>query len=239
MSDSVPLDTTTVDPQRSARWLVVSLSILYLLHARSPQLWILDRLGFSENRLAWDVSYQIVTLVSAGGIAAWVVLNSPHRWRAIGVQLDDWPGDLVIGGACGAAVAGVIWLVRQLIPPATRSQEYVSALQRFAEQNGVPGVLFQLIVIVTIGALAEELFFRGIVQSLLRASTGKTSYAILGSTVLFVAAHRPEATATLVSLALGGATLGGLFARRKSLLAPLAMHACFNLTVLLSATSRL
>lgn len=237
MSSLLPSPALEVDPQRSARWLIVSACILYLLHARSPQLWILDRLGFTESRLAWDVSYKVVSLVCAGGIAAWIVLHSPNRWRAIGIQFDDWPGDLVIGGAGGAAVAGVGWLVALLVPPAAKSHKYVSSIHELAAHYTAPGVLFQLIVIVAIGALAEELFYRGILQSLLRAAAGKTSYAILGSTLIFVAAHEPEATATLVSLAMGGVALGALFARRKSLLAPFAMHVSFNMTVLLSATS--
>jgi len=84
---------------------------------------------------------------------------------------------------------------------------------------------------LALAPVAEELFFRGIVQSCARRYLGRRWGAILVSSVMFGLAHysQPQVVVPLAAL---GAILGYLYERRGSLIAPVLLHVLFNLRTL-------
>ncbi len=95
---------------------------------------------------------------------------------------------------------------------------------------GVPAWvrLFAIVGPVVIAPVAEELFFRGIVQTYLKEMLGSRWRAVLLAALFFGAAHylQPQVVIPLASLAI---VLGFLYERRGSLIAPITLHVLFNL----------
>ncbi len=81
---------------------------------------------------------------------------------------------------------------------------------------------------VVIAPIAEELFFRGIVQSFLKQLLGSRWRAVFLSAGVFGAAHygQPQVVVPMIGF---GLILGGLYERRGSLVTPIAIHLLFNL----------
>jgi len=97
----------------------------------------------------------------------------------------------------------------------------------------VPGVpvwvqTFAVLGPIVVAPVAEELFFRGIIQSFLRQYLGGRWRPILIGATVFGAAHylQPQVVLPLAAL---GAILGFLYERRGSLVAPIVLHILFNL----------
>ena len=83
-----------------------------------------------------------------------------------------------------------------------------------------------------VAPVAEELFFRGIVQTFLVRVLPSRWLAIVAASVVFGAIHygQPHAVAALVVLAV---LIGYVYERTGSLLPPILIHAAFNLKTLL------
>jgi len=88
--------------------------------------------------------------------------------------------------------------------------------------------VFAVVGPIVVAPVAEELFFRGIVQSFLRQYLGGRWRPILIGAAFFGAAHylQPQVVLPLAAL---GAILGFLYERRGSLVAPIVLHMLFNL----------
>jgi membrane protease YdiL (CAAX protease family) len=86
-----------------------------------------------------------------------------------------------------------------------------------------------LVILCLLGPFAEELFFRGLCYSLLRAHTG-VWVAVALSSLFFGASHLLSAGALGVVLvpAVGGVVLALLYEFTGSLLAPFVLHALAN-----------
>ena len=139
------------------------------------------------------------------------------------------PQILWLVGITIAIVPAVLALAtwnQQLVPP---PPEYLDAVERSIPTNGGQWVLAILSVVV-IGPLAEEIVFRGMVQQAARTATGRTA-AIVFTGVVFAIWHGQQWN--LASLLLVGLFLGLVFEATGSLLAPLILHAAYNLTILL------
>lgn len=82
-----------------------------------------------------------------------------------------------------------------------------------------------------IAPVAEELFFRGLVQTYLVNAWGRRWRAVIVSSGLFALVHtgQPYAMPALFALSL---LLGFLYERRGALVWPIALHAVFNLKTL-------
>lgn len=121
-----------------------------------------------------------------------------------------------------------------ILPPA-RAEADLAALFGV----GWPGLILSIVLVVVVGPVVEELIFRGV---LLRAFEGALSptmprlgpwLAIIASSALFAAYHFTIWVA-LPMFALGVA-LGWLAWRRRSLWPPIALHALYNLSLVVAA----
>ncbi|MHC4063435.1 MAG: lysostaphin resistance A-like protein [Planctomycetota bacterium] len=81
---------------------------------------------------------------------------------------------------------------------------------------------------VVVAPLAEECFFRGIFQTMVRNLTGSPWFAVLVTAGAFGVAHaqQPQAILTIAAL---GILLGASYERSGSLVAPIVLHILFNL----------
>ncbi len=84
-----------------------------------------------------------------------------------------------------------------------------------------------LFSVVVLAPLSEEVFFRGLVQSMVRQYTDSPLAAIAVAAALFGAVHgnQPQAIPSLIALAVA---LGYTYERTGRLWAPIAIHALFN-----------
>lgn len=98
------------------------------------------------------------------------------------------------------------------------------------------GLSFAVVVALWIGAaviapVAEELFFRGILQNALVNLTQSRGAAIALAAVTFGVVHASQPD-TMVALVFLGVLLGYAYERTGSLTVPIAIHAAFNLKTL-------
>jgi membrane protease YdiL (CAAX protease family) len=139
--------------------------------------------------------------------------------------------------ASGAAMGLLVWIAMQLLAGAI-----ALVLEQFGVNLGgeqevaglalkVP-VVVGVLAIVLLSPVAEELFFRGLAFNAWEREYG-TQRAIFGSALLFSLAHVPGGTALAVLLVfLLGLVLSFVYARSRSLLTTIGLHACFNLATL-------
>jgi membrane protease YdiL (CAAX protease family) len=90
---------------------------------------------------------------------------------------------------------------------------------------------------IVLAPVAEELFFRGIVQSFVRQHLGTRWGAVLISSLVFGLAHyvQPHVVVPLTAL---GFVLGYLYEKRGSLWAPIVLHILFNLRTIVWQVAR-
>ncbi len=105
----------------------------------------------------------------------------------------------------------------------------VKALHDPTQPAGVIAVLWLAAVVVA--PVAEELFFRGLLQTFLATVVRNRWYAIVLSSIVFGAVHFQQPSAT-PALAVLGLLMGYAYERTGSLIPPIAIHAVFNLKTL-------
>lgn len=101
----------------------------------------------------------------------------------------------------------------------------------------VGAVIAILALTVFVAPVAEELFFRGVIQRYV-AEASSTSIGVAVATVLFVPVHglgilatapnAPAAVAVVATLAAVSVVLGVAYARTDNLVVPIAIHAGYN-----------
>jgi membrane protease YdiL (CAAX protease family) len=164
--------------------------------------------------------------------------------RDFGLRLAGWK-DAALGVAAGAGTNLVVlellyppflWLLSQMVGHSVKVGN--SAKQLGAEGRGIGFVVFALFVAV--GApIAEELFFRGLLQrSLQRFLPG--ALGIVAAAVLFGVAHVGSTEgAALPALVIFGVVLGVLYDRTGRLGPGIVAHMTFNsITVIQLALNR-
>jgi len=118
----------------------------------------------------------------------------------------------------------------------------VEANPRLSQLRGVPGdvrLYVLLIAMFTLGPLAEELFFRGLVYNLLRRFI-RLPGAIMLQAIVFMLVHYkcPESGLTaLGAVFVAGFVLAGIYEWRKSLWSPIAVHSLTNLAFVIPVTA--
>jgi hypothetical protein len=89
--------------------------------------------------------------------------------------------------------------------------------------------LRDVVYMVMFVGLAEELLFRGLIQSDLTAAFG-WKWALLGTSFLFAAMHMTwRSVPELFFVFVAALIMGGLYIRTKSLTAPILFHAVNNI----------
>jgi membrane protease YdiL (CAAX protease family) len=180
---------------------------------------------------------------AAAGTACLVVagLRFPGRLRGFLMgSISVWRALLwAIGGLLAATPLCLLaqwfsilllqWFIPGFEPPA---HEVLELMQRSDLPGWLPPMLWTAAVVVA--PLAEESFFRGLFQTGLGQIVRPRPAAAAGAAILFGAAHasQPHAILPLVIL---GYVLGYIYDRSGALLAPVMMHALFNLKSMLFA----
>lgn len=148
--------------------------------------------------------------------------------RGLGLSLRRWLYDTARGLvgylACFPVVWGMLMLTTWALPPQFQhTHEMLTALREAPRAWQAP----LIVSAVVMAPLAEELFFRGLIQSLLRARTGNPWLAILVGSGLFVLSHpnTPQAMPALFALSV---VLGYNYERCGRLYPSILIHAVFN-----------
>ena len=95
--------------------------------------------------------------------------------------------------------------------------------------------LSTIFVFLFIGALFEELFFRGIIQNSIYIFTGNRWIAIITATLLFVAFHVRyfKKPIMLINITVPGLVFGWIYFETNNLLVPFLVHFLMNLGITL------
>jgi membrane protease YdiL (CAAX protease family) len=132
---------------------------------------------------------------------------------------------------CGIVYGATEWVIGRVAPGyAPPEHSVIDALRTQTE----PAWLLWLGAAV-IAPVAEELFFRGLVQTVARNLSNRPWFAVLAAGVGFGLAHsqQPQVIPTIAVL---GIILGMSYERSGSLVAPITLHALFNTKTLYKDT---
>jgi membrane protease YdiL (CAAX protease family) len=167
----------------------------------------------------------IFYLVLAIAGALWIGLRvGVIPWRYFVALPEAWL-DVLLGGAAAGLLLGVWGLGLRLLPHARELEELLGRLLGGLTRG-------EALALALLSGFAEELFFRGAVQS---------AFGWLVATVLFALLHGgPGRSFRLwtVFAALAGALFGGLVAWRGNLCAAIVAHILVNAVNLLRIAQR-
>jgi hypothetical protein len=193
-----------------------------------------------EGPVATLASVLISATVSLGLVAVVVVGSGALDWREMGLRLPG-PGE-------GSLLADVAWGIALAVPAlfgAAFLAAILIALLGVAPTAPLPpardpgGILVNLLVAAVLAPLWEELFFRGFATTAWARTAGPRA-AIIRGAVFFALIHvitlagsdfgtaiRIALIAFVIRLPVG-LVLGWVFLRRRTLVAPIALHATYN-----------
>lgn len=154
--------------------------------------------------------------------------DQPFRARRAGmVILATW---LSIG-LCQFGLFATVLTIRLVAPDVTfEAHRTIQALRTENVTIAMRAVLW--ISAGLLAPLAEELFFRGLIQNYLLSVLGSRWRAVLATSCVFALVHIPQPE-TVPALFVLGIVLGVAYGRTGALIVPIAVHALFNLRTLL------
>lgn len=199
-------------------------------------------------------------LMSTAVIALLVVGTGAARWRDLfGAPPEERSGRAALpmplrsGGAIGDAAWGAVLVLPALVTAlllawTLTEQSGVTPDAPIAPISpGAPGAALQLalsvLAAVVVAPISEELLYRGVIARAWGRQSG-TRRAIVLSTILFAFAHTigvggANTSEALIAAGIAffvrvplGIAAGWLWVRRRSLLAPIVLHALYNLAIL-------
>jgi membrane protease YdiL (CAAX protease family) len=158
----------------------------------------------------------------AGGLAGWGL--GLRRWRsrlaqAVGAYLFFVP-------ICFVCLEGTTALLR-IVAPGYEPPQHASIRLLLAPETDPLLAALTIFNALVLAGIVEELFFRGILLPALHRWLGGTWPAVILSAGLFGMTHYPYAD-TIPALAVFGLVLGYLYARTRSLVMVVMVHAVFN-----------
>ncbi|HUG80856.1 MAG TPA: type II CAAX endopeptidase family protein [Bryobacterales bacterium] len=192
----------------------------WLIH---DQPWVENELVITVLSLTPAVWVATAFLLLAGGRYSWEDLGLAVSLRG----LRELAGGVLGGAAIALSVVGTLWSLGWIVavPP-----EMTPAGP--ARETWEPAWSYA-VVILFLGAAAEELLFRGFaLQQLIRASN--VWVAVMGTSILFGLLHAGNPGASnvgLVNTALFGCLFGFLLVRTRSLAIPIGVHFGWNFTL--------
>ena len=166
----------------------------------------------------------VLRALEALGLLVWVSRSRPGL-LAIGLNR----ASLVAGlhsGLIGAAVFAVAAAIAGGVAHYWFNIDGVAWIRVGVPQDPVAGIMV-LLVAGLVSPLAEETFFRGVLYGALRRFGAAA--AIVGSTVLFAAAHAGGGFPTIQLI--GGAVFALAMEKSRSLVAPVVIHVLGNLSI--------
>lgn len=229
---------------------VLAIEVLLFLLLRlgfGPAVWLVDKVPHLARLLAGSTDHRLVAMALAGGwfvlarvlqaalvLAALARAPLPASLRAAGVAVSvraDAFAAIKVGSRLVALAAlleaGYAWWV----PGGDFLYEVV--LGGGAAPPTTPQLLVLTVLATSlVGPAAEELFFRGWIQRLLRPALGPWGAIGLGA-ALFALAHVPYGQTFPVLQLVGGLAFGWLYECTGRLAAPFAVHATANLVITL------
>lgn len=154
----------------------------------------------------------------------------PLRLRDVGLVLDGWRSDLLIGTAVAMIFALLQFL---LIIPSTGGATRTDVAANAAQIGDSAWGVFGFVVLAWTGAFSEELFFRGHFFTTVRGLLGRSASALVATiaatVVLFAASHGYQGWAGVVDTGIyGGLILTLLYVLRGRLLACIVAHGLWN-----------
>lgn len=165
----------------------------------------------------------------SGGSRQFVRGSEVFRYRALAYMAG---GGLVLALAiCPEVLAGFVTLILHFNPDYQLPvHPTITALR--GEASTFPQVMVLWIGAAVIAPLAEELFFRGILQTVVLNMLKSRWTAIMCASTVFAAIHfsQPHAIPALFVLSV---IMGYSYERSGSLIPPIAIHALFNLKTLI------
>lgn len=179
-----------------------------------------------------------------GAIAAFVMYNRYVRPRSRGVfWTAEPPTRQVIDGVAAALIAFAIcysayqltivimqWANPDFVPI---EHQAIEAMQSADRRWWLTLLIWLGTCVIT--PFAEELFFRGLLQTALLRAARKRWLAILLSAVVFSAGHARQIH-VVPAIFLFGVILGAIYERRGALAGPIIAHALFNAKTILWQT---
>jgi membrane protease YdiL (CAAX protease family) len=185
-------------------------------------------------------SVVVSAVFSLGLIGLVVVSPGALSWREMGLRLPG-PGE-------GSALRDVAWGIALAIPTLFAAGLLASVLigilgvapaSPILPARDPTGIAANLVAAVVIAPLWEEVFFRGFVATAWARTAGARA-AIIRSAVFFALVHvivvggedfRSALLAAVIAFAIRlpvGLILGWIFLLRRTLVAPVALHATYN-----------
>lgn len=163
----------------------------------------------------------------------WIAVRHPGSLTALGWRSRRPAVDVAAGAWFGAALFGVlVFVVRPAVafvwqavtgdPPPPIQQEVLPRTPDLAQ------VTLGFVAVVFAAPVGEEVFFRGFLFSALRQRFRLLGGALLAA-VVFGLFHFVGGPLLVVLMVFFGIALALLYHRRRSLAAPIAAHAIFNL----------
>ncbi len=154
-------------------------------------------------------------------------------WRGLGLSFRHWPWDLVRGvlGYLAAVPLSygihglVVYLIQQFAHDKTIQEHQL--LEFLAPEYGPLLRVIAVFTAVLLAPLAEEIFFRGLLQSMLRKYFGRPWGAILVTSLIFALLHMQN-WQHLPALFLLAIVIGYNYERCGRLLPAIVVHALFN-----------
>jgi membrane protease YdiL (CAAX protease family) len=173
---------------------------------------------------------------AAAGLAV-AALTFRHGLLGFGLTARRWRADLVLAVVMLMAYEPIglalIWLAQAVMLALNYTPPDHAFIQYLHDPATPPAVLPLLwIGPVLLAPLAEETFFRGLLQTVLRRAFRSRLLAVLAAAAIFGLAHFRQPQAVL-PLAAFGLFTGVLYERTGSLVGPIAFHSVFNLKNLL------
>lgn len=213
--------------------LVVVLTLIALIAILSP----LSSLGLDAGSpLATVLNLLLMTLLYAAVIRLLVVGPGALSWSEMGVVR---PGARSLGDLAAGVLLALPVLLATLLLAGLLGRFLVPAPSPLPEATDLAGVVANLLAAAVLAPIGEELFFRGFATTAWARAAGPRA-AIVRGAVFFALAHVAPLFAT--SFAVGvqqalfsflaylpvGLALGWLYLGRRSLYAPIGLHAAFN-----------
>ncbi len=190
---------------------------------------VVELTGFAAVLLleGWlPVARTVLPLAVFAWLSLWLRGSS---WRQAGLRRPErWPAMLLAGVATAAvAAAAGAWVV---LPALTRLTGEPPATAAYAGLRGNALAWIGLVVLTwPLAALLEEMVFRGYLLNRLADLFGRSpigwTFSVLGSSLLFAAAHGAASLRVLVTTSLMGALEAALYlAWKRNLWLPIMVH---------------
>jgi hypothetical protein len=190
------------------------------------------------------VAGALIAAISVGVIRVVVIGTGALTWAGMGIRRFDRQAarDAAFGASLALPVIGVTLVVGGILVAIFG----VIAPSPLPPTGELSGLVLQLLVGAGIAPVAEEIVFRGFAVTAWRRSLGPAK-AIVRASVLFALAHVVGIEATTFGEAIGlicvgvgtrlpvALVLGWIFVGRRSIWAPIGLHAAFNATLLILA----